>query len=95
VIFLFVFTDPSTNENICRPLEDLTVSDACSCSCCGVQFADSSAQRNHFKLDWHRYNIKRQLAGLSAIKEEAFGTLADKGILFFCYTVFLQRFIIL
>lgn len=58
------------------------VADAHSCSCCSVKFTNAVAQRAHFKLDWHRYNIKRQLAGLSPVREEAFSIIADEGGLF-------------
>ncbi|XP_034241802.1 protein vms-1-like [Thrips palmi] len=64
---------------VSRQLEDLVVADAHSCSCCSVKFPNATAQRAHFKLDWHRYNIKRQLAGLSPVREEAFTVIADKG----------------
>lgn len=64
---------------VSRQLEDLSIADAHSCSCCSVKFSNAIAQRAHFKLDWHRYNIKRQLAGLSPVSEEAFTVIADKG----------------
>ncbi|KAJ1527051.1 hypothetical protein ONE63_008592 [Megalurothrips usitatus] len=72
--------DPHTiSPEVSRQLEDLVVADAHSCSCCSVKFPTPAAQRAHFKLDWHRYNLKRQLAGLPFIREEAFTDLADKG----------------
>lgn len=72
--------DPdSISPEVSKQLEDLVIADAHSCSCCSVKFPDPTAQRAHFKLDWHRYNIKRQLAGLSPVREEAFGTMADDG----------------
>ena len=43
-----------------------------SCSYCQVQFESLEDQRDHFKLDWHRYNLKQSLAGKKAISEEAF-----------------------
>ncbi|XP_026277255.1 ankyrin repeat and zinc finger domain-containing protein 1 [Frankliniella occidentalis] len=72
--------DPDTmSPEVTKQLEDLVVADAHSCSCCSVKFPNPTAQRAHFKLDWHRYNIKRQLAGLSSVPEEAFTALADRG----------------
>lgn len=29
-------------------------------------------QRDHFKLDWHRFNIKQRLMGKSTVSEEDF-----------------------
>ncbi|KAK3913305.1 Ankyrin repeat and zinc finger domain-containing protein 1 [Frankliniella fusca] len=72
--------DPDTlSPEVSKQLEDLVVADAHSCSCCSVKFPNPTAQRAHFKLDWHRYNLKRQLAGLSSVPEESFAALADRG----------------
>ncbi|KAF9969281.1 hypothetical protein BGZ73_008458, partial [Actinomortierella ambigua] len=46
-----------------------------SCRTCGVaQFESFEKQREHMKLDWHRYNLKQQLLDKSAqpISEQAF-----------------------
>ncbi|KAG0242435.1 GPI inositol deacylase [Actinomortierella wolfii] len=46
-----------------------------SCRTCGVaQFESYEKQREHMKLDWHRYNLKQQLLDKSAqpISEQAF-----------------------
>ncbi len=35
-----------------------------TCNACGIKhFSSVEVQREHFKTDWHRYNIKRRLAG--------------------------------
>jgi hypothetical protein len=49
---------------------DLRVSDGKVCSSCGVQFGQVEEQRQHFKLDWHRYNIKRKLQSKATVSEE-------------------------
>lgn len=37
-----------------------------SCSSCKVEFIDQNQHREHYKLDWHRYNLKQCL--LSKLK---------------------------
>lgn len=38
----------------------------------GVQFASPQALREHYKTDWHRYNLKRKVAGLPPISALSF-----------------------
>ena len=45
--------------------------------CLGATFRDVDEQRNHFKSDWHRYNVKTRLNGGSAVGEVAFGQLVE------------------
>lgn len=66
-------------ENILTQLEELSVSDSLSCSFCNTVFEDKTHQRLHYKLDWHRYNLKQHLNGLKSINEDNFNLLADKG----------------
>lgn len=61
-------------------LDDLVVSDSLSCSFCNTIFEDKAQQRLHYKLDWHRYNLKQRLNGLRPINEDKFNLLADEGI---------------
>ncbi|CAL4099067.1 unnamed protein product, partial [Meganyctiphanes norvegica] len=42
------------------------------CSCCKVTLIDRNEQVEHYKLDWHRANIKRSLAGKPSVTEEQF-----------------------
>lgn len=41
-------------------------------------FLDVMEQREHFKTDWHRYNIHRSLKQQSPLAREAFETLIEK-----------------
>ncbi|XP_078034517.1 tRNA endonuclease ANKZF1 [Augochlora pura] len=66
-------------EKVLSQLDDLVVSDSLSCSFCNTVFEDKTQQRHHYKLDWHRYNLKQRLNGLKPINEEKFGLLADEG----------------
>ncbi len=61
-------------------LRKLVVSETMCCSTCGgTQFADKDAQREHYKLDWHRFNLKQALAGKAAFTEEAFEQMLEGG----------------
>lgn len=52
---------------------------ALSCATCGgVKFESSEEQRQHFKLDWHRFNLKKRLDGDPAITEDQFEKILDQ-----------------
>lgn len=42
-------------------------SPAFTCISCSVKFADAELQRQHYKTDWHRYNLKRRVSELPAV----------------------------
>uniref|UniRef100_A0A915ARB5 U1-type domain-containing protein n=1 Tax=Parascaris univalens TaxID=6257 RepID=A0A915ARB5_PARUN len=39
----------------------LDASTGLTCICCRVVFANSDIQRDHYRTDWHRYNLKRKV----------------------------------
>ncbi|KAK6166531.1 hypothetical protein SNE40_023195 [Patella caerulea] len=43
-----------------------------TCISCRVAFADADLQRQHYKTDWHRYNLKRKVAELPPVTAENF-----------------------
>ncbi|EDO42506.1 predicted protein [Nematostella vectensis] len=43
-----------------------------TCMTCRVAFSDSDIQRQHYKTDWHRYNLKRKIAELAPVTAEVF-----------------------
>lgn len=43
-----------------------------TCLNCNVKFQDADAQREHYKTDWHRYNLKRRVAELPPVTAEEF-----------------------
>lgn len=43
-----------------------------TCLNCNVKFKDADAQRDHYKTDWHRYNLKRRVAELPPVTAEEF-----------------------
>ncbi|XP_058823881.1 cytoplasmic 60S subunit biogenesis factor ZNF622 [Topomyia yanbarensis] len=50
------------------------MSTACSYTClnCSVRFQNAEMQREHYKTDWHRYNLKRKIAELPPVSVEEF-----------------------
>ena len=48
-----------------------------TCMVCSEIFEDLLEQRQHFKLDWHRYNLKLKLQGSPRISEDAFNHLIE------------------
>ncbi|KAF5295152.1 hypothetical protein FQR65_LT10540 [Abscondita terminalis] len=47
------------------------------CSYCKTEFDDVIQQREHYKLDWHRYNLKQNLLLKPPVTEEVFNERAD------------------
>ncbi|KAI1287655.1 Zinc finger protein [Halotydeus destructor] len=41
-----------------------------TCISCRVSFADAELQRDHYKSEWHRYNLKRKVAQLSPVTRD-------------------------
>ena len=58
-----------------------------SCNVCqGASFANVDDQRNHFRSDWHRYNVKLRLNGKDVVAETRFTQLIEGN-----FTMFLQK----
>lgn len=43
-----------------------------SCNTCGGSFANAAEYRAHFRSDWHRFNQKLKLKGVTPVSEEEF-----------------------
>ena len=43
-----------------------------TCISCRVAFSDAEVQRDHYKTEWHRYNLKRKVAELPPVTLENF-----------------------
>lgn len=43
-----------------------------TCITCKVAFVDPDIQRQHYKSDWHRYNLKRKVAELPPVTDDEF-----------------------
>lgn len=51
---------------------DATAITGHTCLNCCVRFADANMMRDHYKTDWHRYNLKRRVAELPPVTAEEF-----------------------
>ncbi|XP_026981151.1 cytoplasmic 60S subunit biogenesis factor ZNF622 [Globicephala melas] len=43
-----------------------------TCNTCRALLDDAEAQRAHYKTDWHRYNLRRKVAGMAPVAAEGF-----------------------
>ncbi|KAJ9184162.1 hypothetical protein P3X46_007929 [Hevea brasiliensis] len=43
-----------------------------TCNACNKEFHDDAEQKLHYKSDWHRYNLKRKVAGVPGVTEALF-----------------------
>ena len=43
-----------------------------TCLACRVTFINAELQREHYRSEWHRYNLKRKVAELPPVTKEAF-----------------------
>ena len=53
--------------------------DGKSCNTCGGNFTTPAAYRAHFKTDWHRFNLKLKLKGITPVSEREF-ELSDQAL---------------
>ena len=53
------------------------MTDLFTCVTCNIAFNDPEFQREHYKSDWHRYNLKRKVAELSPVDFKDFTTRAQ------------------
>lgn len=49
-----------------------SVSGLLTCMTCRVGFRDADLQRDHYKSEWHRYNLKRKIVSLPPVTAENF-----------------------
>ncbi|CAK7354220.1 unnamed protein product [Dovyalis caffra] len=43
-----------------------------TCNACNREFDDDAEQKLHYKSEWHRYNLKRKVAGVPGVTEALF-----------------------
>ncbi|KAF7665206.1 hypothetical protein LDENG_00148850 [Lucifuga dentata] len=48
------------------------VSDKMICSACRCTFINREEQMEHYKLDWHRFNLRQKIAGMQSVTVEEF-----------------------
>lgn len=54
------------------------MTDSYTCITCQVLFKTPELQREHYKLDWHRYNLKRKVANIPPVTLEEFDARAKE-----------------
>ncbi|XP_059198970.1 tRNA endonuclease ANKZF1 isoform X2 [Centropristis striata] len=55
------------------------VSDKMVCSACKCLFTSREEQMEHYKLDWHRFNLRLKISGLPPVSAEEFETKTGAG----------------
>ena len=48
------------------------------CQSCRIELGDREEQLVHYRLDWHRYNLKRRLKGLAPYSQEEFEKISGE-----------------
>ncbi|KAG0479909.1 hypothetical protein HPP92_010767 [Vanilla planifolia] len=43
-----------------------------TCNACNKEFVDEAEQKAHYRSEWHRYNLKRKVAGVPGVTEALF-----------------------
>jgi hypothetical protein len=78
IVFGLNDLDVEDEDEAAVPEEQTSIiPDAKSCSTCGAKFESLEEQRQHYKMDWHRYNLVQRLDGHGAVTEEAFEKLIE------------------
>lgn len=74
------------------------------CQSCHVTLGDREEQLVHYRLDWHRYNLKRRLNGQASLTQEEFEKIAgeefcvilgDLGMIFLLNVQYSKSFILM
>lgn len=70
------------DSNINGEAAKKSVSDSSKCHVCGLEFQKLQQNRDHRKTDFHIFNVKRSIRGLSSIDESSFESILrqDKDI---------------
>lgn len=48
-----------------------------TCLSCQVAFQSAEGQRNHYRSEWHRYNLKRKVVSLPPVTSEQFNNKTE------------------
>ncbi|XP_078320556.1 tRNA endonuclease ANKZF1-like isoform X3 [Crassostrea virginica] len=79
-------SEESGNTQIEKPASEPTnqeqivivqIPDRMACNSCGIQFQSREEQKEHFKSDWHRYNLQRKLKGKTTMTEDEFDDVCE------------------
>ena len=67
-------SDTVTNQS--QRLETQREGGELYCQSCHMVLGDREEQLVHYRLDWHRYNLKRRLKGQASLSQEEFEKIA-------------------
>lgn len=70
--------NPRHDEKPVPETDDLKVSTVMCCSLCGAEFDCREDQVQHYKADWHRYNLKQKLCGERVFSEQEFLNMIEE-----------------
>uniref|UniRef100_A0A8C5J7T1 Ankyrin repeat and zinc finger peptidyl tRNA hydrolase 1 n=1 Tax=Junco hyemalis TaxID=40217 RepID=A0A8C5J7T1_JUNHY len=62
-----------------KPYGVTEVSERMCCLTCGQVFGSREEQTEHYRLDWHRFNLKQRLLGRRTLPEEVFEEKTRRG----------------
>lgn len=69
---LFIFISKMSDQEPLTPSSGLY-----TCLACQVAFQSAEGQRNHYKSDWHRYNLKRKVVSLPPVTSDQFNAKTE------------------
>jgi len=67
-----------TGKEQVKEMGKLSIEEGLTCRSCGVTFTSVEEQREHFKLDWHRCNVKRKVAKKAPLTETQFEKMMEE-----------------
>lgn len=59
------------------PTSQVALPGSLLCITCHQVFEDAAAQREHYRSDVHRFNLKRKVAGLAPVSAETYNAKQD------------------
>ncbi len=68
--------DEELEEENHVPVTTLYQTKELTCLTCCEVFQSREDQVEHYRLDWHRYNLKRKLKGLEPVNQDSFEKIA-------------------
>ncbi|XP_078408891.1 tRNA endonuclease ANKZF1 isoform X2 [Cetorhinus maximus] len=69
---------PAEDDVISERRAVLEIADKRYCSACQFNFDNREDQTEHYKLDWHRFNLRQKLQGAQPISAESFEEIAGE-----------------
>ncbi|XP_060684164.1 tRNA endonuclease ANKZF1 isoform X2 [Hemiscyllium ocellatum] len=70
--------DPPDDDVVSEGRVLLEISDKMYCSACQCSFENREDQKEHYKLDWHRFNLRRRLLAAQPVTAERFEKIAGE-----------------